>query len=165
MKMICWFCSLREAQVKHTYGIDMYGEVDAKTTPAQTDVAYRVRHVDVPRCADCHRRHRLARFVANLSVLFFIAAIAAMLAILLKWTTPLISGIWLGLAVGLTLAALIAAKLILKGIHSLRKSHKKYPEIQDLLKQGYRFGQRPKAGIPKADPPRKASDEGTSSNT
>ncbi len=38
-------------------------------------------------------------------------------------------------------------------------------EHQDVLKQGYRFGQRPKAGSPKADPPRKASDEGTSSNT
>ncbi len=36
--MICWFCSLREAQVKHTYGIDMYGEVDAETTSALTDV-------------------------------------------------------------------------------------------------------------------------------
>lgn len=163
--MICWFCSLREAQVKHTYGIDMYGEVDAKTTSALTDIAYRVRHVEVPRCANCHRRHRQARFASDLSVLFFIVAVAAAPAIILKWTPPLISGIWLGLAVGLVLTALVSVKLILKGIHSLRKSHAKYPEIQELLKQGYRFGQRPKAGIPKSDPSRKASEEETSSST
>ena len=151
--MICWFCSLREAQERHTYGIDMYGEVDARKTAALTDVAYRVRHVEVPRCADCHRRHNHARNATILGVVFIIVAIGAILSIVFSWTTPLVSGLWLGLSVGLALASVLAARLIQRGIHPLRKSHSKHPEVQELLKQCYRFGQRPKAGIPKSSKP------------
>lgn len=151
--MICWFCSLREASDKNTYGIDMYGEVDARKSAAATDVAYRVRHVEVPRCADCARRHSLARQATILSAIFAVVAIAALLSIIFQWTSSLVSGIWLGLAIGLALAALLAARLVQRGIHPLRKSHSKYPEVQELLKQCYRFGQRPKADIPKSDKP------------
>ncbi len=72
----------------------MYGEVDAKTTSALTDIAYRVRHVGrflvAPIVIDGIDRRVLRPICCSFSL-----AVAAAPAIILKWTPPLISGIWL----------------------------------------------------------------------
>lgn len=151
--MNCWFCSLRDAQDRHACGIDMYGDVDTRKSESQTDIAYRVRHIEVPRCEDCHRQHRQAGQAQLLAVVLAVVAAVAVLAIILSWTAPLVSGIWLGLSLGLALAALLASVLVQKGIQPLRKSRSRYPEVQELLKQCYRFGRRPRADIPKSSKP------------
>ena len=57
--MACWYCSVRPAEANHMLETNLNGDVDALKSYDQTKVAYNVRHVGIPRCGDCHRRHRL----------------------------------------------------------------------------------------------------------
>ena len=142
--MICWYCSVREAEEKHAYSFDMYGDVDAQKMETQTDVAYKVRHIAVPRCADCHGKHRLAAMAMFGAVVLAILAIAAALNSIFNWTGPWVAGLWLGLSAGLLFGALLAIRLVQLGICSRVRSRTKYAEVQELLKLNYRFGVRPK---------------------
>jgi hypothetical protein len=142
--MICWYCSIREADEKHTFAFDMFGDLDAQEMPVQTDVAYKVRHVRVPRCADCHNRHRLAwlslLFAAGMAVLAFVASLNS----IFSWTSPWLAGLLLGLSTGLLFAALLYSRAVQSGIYSVARSRTKYPEVQELFKLNYQFGARPK---------------------
>ena len=141
--MICWYCSVREADEKHTCSFDLYGELDAQEMPVQTDVAYKVRHVQVPRCADCHSKHRLAILaLCGAAAMAFVAIFAALNSIF-SWTSPWLAGLLLGLSAGLLVALLLVSQAVQKGIFSVARSRKKFPEIQELLKLKYQFGTRP----------------------
>lgn len=142
--MICWYCSVREAEEKHTCSFEMIGDVDAQKANAQTAVAYRVRHVEIPRCADCHSKHRLASQTRFFTVIVAVLVLLAALNSIFNWTGPLFGGFWLGLGAGLLILGLIAGPLAQKGIYSAAKGRSKYPEVQELLKQQYKFGTRPK---------------------
>lgn len=142
--MICWYCSVREAEDKHGFSFSMYGDVDAQEAEAQTDIAYRVRHVVVPRCADCHGRHRLAALALLGAAVLAILAIAASLNSGFGWTTDWFAGLWLGLSAGLLFGALLANRLVQTGIASLARSRTRYTQVQELRKMNYRFGTRPK---------------------
>ncbi len=141
--MICWYCSVREADEKHTCAFDLHGDLDAREMPVQTDVAYKVRHVRIPRCADCHGKHRLARLSLFGAALMAIAAIVAALNSILGWTSSWLAGLLLGLSSGLLFALLLAGQAVQKGICSVARSRSKYPEVQELLKLNYHFGDRP----------------------
>lgn len=142
--MACWFCTVRAAEANHVLETDMYGDVDAVQAYAQTKVAYNVRHIGIPRCGDCHRRHRLALSAKIFTVVMALLLIAGALAIVFEWVPPLYAGLWAGLAAGLMVGALITAVLVQTGIFTERKSRKQYPEIKELLDKGYRFGLHPK---------------------
>jgi hypothetical protein len=149
--MFCWYCSVREAEAKHTYSFDMYGDVDAQKADMQTAVAYRVRHIEIPRCADCRSRHRL---VSQLRFFTFVLAVLVILAAIntfFNWTGLLIGGLLLGFSAGLLASLLFAGPLVQKGIHSVAKGRSKYPEVQELLNQQYKFGARPKAAPEQKD--------------
>lgn len=148
--MTCWFCSVRDADAKHTYGIDMYGEVGVKNNEAQTSVAYNVKHVDVPRCADCRGKHRIAKAARFMSLVFLVILLGGVLSAAFKWVPDMIAGLWCGFAAGLLIACLLSSALVQKGIKSVSKSRSKYPEVVELLKKQYRFGLRPKEEMPKA---------------
>jgi len=141
--MICWYCSVREADEKHTCSFDLYGDLDAQKMPVQTDVAYKVRHVLVPRCADCHSKHRLARLAVVAAAVMAVLVIAAALNSIFIWTSPWLAGLLLGLTAGLLIALLLISQAVQKGICSVARSRAKYPEIQELRKLNYQFGARP----------------------
>jgi len=142
--MICWFCSVREAEDKHAYSFHMYGDFDAQKMETRTDVAYKVRHVVVPRCADCHGRHRLARMAMIAAAVLAVLAIAAAFNSVFGWSEPWFAGLWLGLAAGLLAGALLLSHFVQTGICSQARSRTKYGEVQELIKQNYKFGARPK---------------------
>ncbi len=149
--MNCWFCSVREAYADNTWSTEMYGDVDAKKTSSQTQVIYNVRHIDVPRCADCHSRHVIALYAAVMALVMTVALIVAVLFAVYGWSVQWIWGLWAGLAFGLLLGALAIRFLILKGIYSIKQAKSAYPEIKDLLDKSYRFGRRPKGHLPESD--------------
>lgn len=151
--MTCWFCSVREADPKHIHGIDMYGEVGVQNNEAQTSVAYNVKHIDVPRCADCRGKHGIAKAARFMSLVFLVALAGGALSAAFSWVDELIAGLWSGLAAGLLIACLLSSALVQKGIKPERKSCSKYPEVVELLKKQYRFGLRPKEQMPKVQPP------------
>ncbi len=157
--MTCWFCSVREADPKHTHGIDMYGEVGVKNDEAQTNVAYNVKHIDVPRCADCHGKHRIAKIARFMSLVFLALLAIGALSAAFEWTTGFIAGLWCGLAAGLLVACLLSSALVQKGIKSEGKSRSRYPEVLDMLKKQYHFGLRPKEEMPKPQPPAQPPDQ------
>jgi len=158
VKMNCWFCSVREAEAQHRVGMDMHGEVDAQNMQSQTKVAYSVRHIEIPRCADCHSRHRLAKFAQFMGAVFAVVLLAGVIVALFNLLAPYIAGLWAGLALGLVIASLAAGSVAHKGIYSLRDSRAKFPAVKELLNKCYRFGARPRALIPKSDPPCNRSD-------
>lgn len=142
--MICWYCSVREADEKHTCTFDLHGDLDAQKMPVQTDVAYKVRHVHIPRCADCHGKHRLAKLALFGAAVMAALAILAALNSIFVWTTPWLAGLLLGIAAGLLVALLLISQTVQKGICSVARSRSKYPEVQELIKLNYQFGARPR---------------------
>jgi uncharacterized membrane protein SpoIIM required for sporulation len=112
--------------------------------PVQTDVAYKVRHVYVPRCADCHSKHRLAMLALFSAAVMAVVAIGAALNSIFSWTSPWLAGLMLGLSAGLLVALLLFNKAVQKGICSVARSRAKFPEVQELLKLNYQFGAQPK---------------------
>ena len=155
--MNCWFCSVREAEEKHVYGIDMHGDVDAQNTGVQTNIAQSVRHIDRPRCADCHSKHRIAKMAKLMSFVLLVLLLGAAVFGIFNWAAPLVVGVWGGLSSGLVIAMLLCASMVQKGIHTLRGCRLEHPLVKELLEKCYRFGLRPKAVMPKSDQPCKQS--------
>lgn len=151
--MQCWFCSVRDADEAHALHLEMYGDVDAKKTSSETKIAYNVRHIDVPRCADCHSRHVIAFYALILAGAMALGLVAAILVAVFADLAGWVWGLWAGLAAGLLLGALAIRFLILKGINSVHQARTQYPDIVALLEKCYRFGRRPKGPIPESDQP------------
>lgn len=151
--MNCWFCSVREANAENTWSTEMYGDVDAKKSSSQTQIMYNVRHIEVPRCADCHSRHVIALYAAVLTLVMAVALVVAILFAVYGWSAQWIWGLWAGLAFGLLLGSLAIRFLILKGIFSIRQAKAAYPEIKEMLEKCYRFGHRPRGHLPESDKP------------
>ncbi|MBP8988651.1 MAG: hypothetical protein KBG64_00345 [Clostridia bacterium] len=149
--MNCWFCSVREADQAHTFYVEMYGDVDTKEMPSQTQIAYSVRHIDVPRCAECHSRHSIARFAAIVAWIMLFSEIAAILFAVMGEIPDWAWGIWAGLSAGLLIGALASRFLVLKGSKTIHRAKTSFPEIKELLEKGYRFGRHPKGQLPKSD--------------
>jgi hypothetical protein len=82
---------------------------------------------------------------------FLAALLGGLLSMLFEWVSPLIAGLWAGLAAGLLTAMLLSTALVQKGIKSLKSGKKSYPEVEELIKECYRFGVRPKLPV-KSDP-------------
>jgi hypothetical protein len=131
----------------------MYGDVDAKKTSSETKIAYNVRHIDVPRCADCHSRHVIAFYALILAGAMALGLVAAILVAVIADLAGGGWGVWAGLAAGLLLGALAIRFLILKGINSVHQARTQNPDIVALLEKCYRFGRRPKGPIPESDQP------------
>ena len=149
--MKCWFCSIREADEKHVLALEMYGDVDAKKTESETKVAYNLRHIEVPRCFDCHSRH-VRSFTAVIAALILVLSVAAAtLAAVYVWLADWAWALWLGLSLGLLVAALLVRFFALLGIKSIKQAKTVYPEVKELLDKGYKFGRRPKSLITEND--------------
>ena len=150
--MACWYCSVRPAEANHMLETNLNGDVDALKSYDQTKVAYNVRHVGIPRCGDCHRRHRLAKGIRGFAAIAGVSLILSAVAVVFHWLDPLYTGIWVGLSAGLMIGGLVAGNLVQTGIHTERKSLHQYPEIKDLRDKGYRFGIRPRQAKPTSQP-------------
>lgn len=142
--MVCWFCGLIEENPKKSLKLDMYGEVDSKTSDTLTKVAYNVRKIIIPRCSSCHSRHSLAkRGVFGLILMLFLTLVLALISLF-----GVITGFWAGaltgLLLGLALAGLAVKVSVLKGIKTIRDAKTKHPSVKELLLKSYKFGKKPK---------------------
>lgn len=155
--MLCWYCSIREAESASVYKLNMFGAVNAQNGASHTKVSYDVRYVEIPRCHDCETRHKTAKNAKVFSAVLTLVALCAAVALVFNLNSPVLYAVVLGLAVGLVLTGLIASIMIQKGIKTIRTSRLQYPEILELKKQCYRFGDRPKQAIPETDPPCEAT--------
>lgn len=151
--MDCWFCSIRPSEANHVLAIEMYGEVDALKKEKQTAVAYKVHHLEVPRCNDCHNRHNIARSAVIFFVIFSISFILSLISAAFGYVDQWIWGLWIGLSLGLMIASLGIRVLALKNIHSIHQAKTSFPEIKELLGKCYRFGYRPKGQVTESDKP------------
>ena len=151
--MACWYCSVREDDEAYTYKLKMFGGVVAQDSTSHTNIAYDVRHIEIPRCKDCSKRHRVAKFAKIFSVVFAAVTLCAAITLLFNWENPVAYAIILGFAAGLILTGLVASIMVQKGIKTIRTSRLKYPEIIELQKKCYRFGARPKSTVPESDEP------------
>lgn len=142
--MLCWFCSIREAESKHALDFKMHSVLNAKKDELETKVAYNVKQIIIPRCADCHSRHIRVRFTSIYSFFVTIVLLAAVLASLTGWTAAWLWGVGLGLATGLLAGLLAIRYYALKGIRSVRNAKTDFPEAKTLLESGYKVGWRPK---------------------
>lgn len=156
--MFCWFCSVRAAAPEHTWSTEMYGDVDTKKTTEQTQVFYNVRHIEVPRCSDCHSRHALALTTRIMAWIFLVLFAASLLLAFFKLVAPWIWGLGAGLSFGLLIAGLGMHFVSLKGIHSLKDAKTEFPLIKEYLEKSYRFGFRPKGHLPQDEPGRQDKD-------
>ena len=150
--MSCWFCSIRDEEADHHLAYEMYGEVDAQETKAQTKVAYKVQHVKVPRCADCHSRHTIAQYIDIIAIILGAIFLLSILFAVFGWVAQWIWALWMGLSFGLMLGSLAAHVLVLRGIHSVYKARMTFPEIKELLEKCFRFGYRPRGQVIESDP-------------
>ncbi len=146
--MSCWFCQVREAEDLHAFKVEMYGDVDTRQSASQTQVAYNVRHLSVPRCGDCAGRHRIAGLSAVMSLLFAVLLLAAVLSAVFQWVSPWIWGLVAGSSFAFTLSWLGIRSVAHRNILTIRNAKADYPEIRTLLDNGYRFGRRPKGTPP-----------------
>ncbi len=129
----------------------MYGQVEKKSEVTQTAITYQYRNVVVPRCKDCHSRHKLASVFQMSSLILLILALIALEQVLYGKFSAVLTGIIFGVLAGLAFSSFIAQFVVQKGIHSLKSSKRKYPEVAELRRQCYRFGKSPKDQIPQED--------------
>jgi len=141
--MTCWFCGTAEAQENKAVRLQLYGEVEASDADENKKrIAYSTQTFDVPRCAECKKKHRRSRLYIVLclamAVLMLAAAVCA-LAGIPGW----LWGLVLGLGTGFCAMFFALRMMTLKGIKKESDAKKDYPEIVDLLCKGYKFGKRP----------------------
>ena len=149
--MTCWFCKVRDAAEKHDLPFEMFGDIDTRSTASETKVAYNVRHVEVPRCADCHSRHRDSVLSMIAAGVFLLSLITAVIFALYVVSAEWIWAVWLGLSAGLLIGALAVNLALLRGTLSTYKARKNYPEVKELRDNGYKFGRRPKDSLKSGD--------------
>ena len=142
--MTCWFCGIKEADSKKAIHLYMYGEIQASDTEENKKrIEYSTRRIDVPRCADCKKSHAQAKTVHLLMILMGVLLIASVLAAVAGWVSQWLWGAGIGFAVGVALMLLVLKGYILRGIKKESAAKKDFPQVVDLLGEGYRFGKNP----------------------
>lgn len=141
--MTCWFCERAEAEDKKSVRLHMVGEIQSSQVQKNKKwLEYVTQVIDVPRCADCKRKHKKAAFYSEMSIFMFVVMLAA--GISAYTTSPdWIWGIALGLGAGLFVLFRTVRSIALKGIKKKSAANKKYPEVANLLRKGYKFGKIP----------------------
>ena len=145
--MNCWFCEIRSAENRHSKSYVMNGDIDTQKSSSETKVAYNVRHIDIPRCEDCHIRHQYSLFCLAGALVLFLSALAATLFAVYGNLSGWIWALWLGFSIGLLLGTLIVRIAILRGVKTIWQARTLYPEVAELSAKGYRFGHRPKESL------------------
>ncbi|MFO7637414.1 MAG: hypothetical protein R6W96_08910 [Clostridia bacterium] len=156
--MSCWFCTGKEADSGKELILSMYGEVGSNPSESGTRVNYNLKTIHVPRCSDCNSRHRIAKRSIFMAVLMLLIAIVFAIFILVEASLVILWGIFLGLAMGLSLGYLMSRHYVEKGIQPARNAKKHYPEVVELLERKYKFGKMPKDHVKegKNNPPEQA---------
>lgn len=144
--MTCWFCSAVEESPEKSYKITMFGEVDAKAKDSVTRVRYSVHKLVVPRCSMCRSKHRSAMFFTIISSILAFMALVLLLFAVFDVLVGFMPGLLTGLIAGASLGGFAIRLALHKGILTVAKARKIYPEVKELLDRGYKFGKAPKDG-------------------
>ncbi|MHB8962447.1 MAG: hypothetical protein ACYC5K_04765 [Saccharofermentanales bacterium] len=144
--MTCWFCNAAEENPEKTYRIRMFGEVDAMAKASVTKVKYSIHRISVPRCAMCRAKHRGASFFAVIGSILAVTTLVLLLFAAFDVLNGFMPGLLTGLIAGMALGCFSIRLALHKGILSIAKARRIYPEVKELLDRGYKFGKAPKDG-------------------
>ncbi len=129
----CWFCKKTKPDAASALEVKMHAGVTRVPTFTGTQVRWRTSSVTVPRCAACKTAHGKngATWTAGLAGA---AAGTAMLPIV---------GTIIGFLAGAAVGAQVDNKLRLPPGVSPESEHKKFPLVQNMLKEGWELGEKP----------------------
>lgn len=129
----CWFCKRAKAEVAHVMEVPMHGEVNREWQLGGTRVTWRTLTGKVPRCGPCKEAHsKVAGTWAGAA-----AGAAIGTAIL-----PFI-GSAIGLLAGGAIGKMVDEKVRLPDGVAPESAKSDFPPIQELVRQGWAFGERP----------------------
>jgi len=123
----------------------MYGEMQSSDTEDNKKrITYSTKIIDVPRCADCRKSHAQAK-MANVLIIIMavVLLVSALAAVAGTWVAEWIWSFALGLCVGCIIMLFILKIFILRDIKKESAAKKDYPQVVDLLCEGYKFGKNP----------------------
>jgi Flp pilus assembly protein TadB len=141
----CWFCGTKEAESKKSIHLFMYGEVQASDTEENKKrITYSTKKVDVPRCADCKKSHTQAGIANVFIIIMAVFLLASVLcAVAAVWVQPWLWGLVMGLATAFIIMLFVLKIFILRGIKKVSAAKREYPQVVDLMVEGYKFGKNP----------------------
>jgi hypothetical protein len=142
--MTCWFCGTKEADSKKSVHLYMYGEMLA-TDPEENKkrIEYSTKKIEVPRCTDCKKSHAQAQGADVWMIIMLVLMVAAGISAVSSLSAQWIWGMALGFGLGAIILLFILKSFILKGVKKLSSAKKEYPQVEDLLARGYKFGKNP----------------------
>ena len=143
--MTCWYCGTKEADPKKSIKLYMYGELlAADTEENKKRIAFSTKIVDVPRCADCKKAHTQSKMANLLLIVMGVLFLASLITALAgTWVAQWVWGLVMGLAIGAGFMLLVLQAFILKGVKKKAAAKKDFPQVVDLLCEGYKFGKNP----------------------
>ena len=145
--MNCWFCEKEEAVENKGYKVKMFGDVNKNVDEAGEAISFNRKAVTVPRCGSCKTKQRQAKILNFFAGFFLLGAgllgvfeVFNVIDIINPWLRGMAFGVVVMLAIGIFLRKL----LLMKGTKTTKHAKRNYPEIKQLLKTGYEFGDAPK---------------------
>jgi len=142
--LMCFFCKQNVGTDKSALEVEMHGDVHVEDLVYGRRITWRHCKVKVPRCPSCKKAHRFL----DIGITF--GAIVVGVFGLRKCVENMDKGDVFGglvvlaifVGVGMAIGYMIAKSLIPKGIRP-RSSKAEYPQIKELLAQGWTWGKRP----------------------
>ena len=143
--LMCFFCKQNVGTDNSVLEVEMHGDIHVEDLGYYRRITWRHCKVKVPRCPSCKNAHRFL----DIGIIF--GAIVVGVFGLRKCVENVGKGDVFGglvvlaifVGVGMAIGYMIANSLIPKGVRP-RSSKAEYPEIKELLAQGWTWGKRPR---------------------
>lgn len=129
----CWFCKRAKAEAAHVLEVPMHGNVQRQWQVVNTRVTWRTMKAKVPRCKSCKEAH------GKVAGMWTGAAAGAAIGTAIL---PVI-GSAIGLFAGGALGKMVDKNMRLPEGIAPESAKANYPPIQELVHQGWAFGERP----------------------
>lgn len=138
---ICWFCRSRPQDNASTVNVKMYGNVATDFHYWGIIKRWQKLSINVPRCKQCRWAH-ISVHIRQVLIITLFLILGSLLVVVADMG---LNNGWLGFAFLLILAIIGAfiAKRIKPKIIYPEDFKKQFPDVQKLISQGWKFGNKP----------------------